>query len=172
VLYSGSFLEATSIVSPPVGSYCLHPPSPHTYNFYCYFEVNMDYPTASWTFFYQLFWNIIFGVNSTRFFHRPDDLPIMQQCQITEINYHYHLLLLCTNVDSFLQPTEGRKDAALAHYRAWVGTDPSCLFSRTFQELYAFLLLNYSNNLRVTINKEPAQCCCYIVSSTTMHNVK
>ena len=48
-------------------------------------------------------------------------------------------------------------------------TDPSRLFSRTF---HAVLLLNYSNNPRVTVNKEPAQCCRHIVSHTTMHNLE
>jgi len=46
-------------------------------------------------------------------------------------------------------------------------TDPSRLFSRTF---HAVLLSNYSNNPRVTINKEPAQCCRHIVSHTTMQS--
>ena len=46
-------------------------------------------------------------------------------------------------------------------------TDPSRLFSRTF---HAVLLLNYSNNPRVTVNKEHAQCCHHIVSHTTMQS--
>jgi len=37
---------------------------------------------------------------------------------------------------------------------------------------YVVLFLKYSNNQRVPINKEPAQCCRHIVSNPTMHNLK
>jgi len=108
-----------------------------------------------------------------------------QESTIYDIRYHSNILRGLTNLsESFvihvwcpskMTPWQQcmkmwqwttRCSAWLVHTPAafpWPLVGHFTVLSRTF---YTVLLSNYSNNQRLTINKEPARCCRHIVSNT------